>query len=174
MTQKSTFEVLRAHPFTRAMTDRQVAALAEIAEPVTLEPDQQIFGSGERSRYFYLLVSGTVSLELQTPVYTVCIHKLEAGEAFGWSALVDQPYRAFQVRAVDRCSVVRLPGDRLLRVCAADDRLGSIVFHQVTEILARRLRAAEVRFAEFCGKKLEDRQRAEAAGSGMPAGPPAA
>jgi CRP-like cAMP-binding protein len=133
------------------MTESQLTDLAGMADIVEIEPDRQIFRSGERSRYFYLLLSGTVFLELQTPVYTVCIQQLDSGEAFGWSALVDEPYRAFQVRARAACRVARIPGDRLLAACRADDHLSSLVFHRLAELIARRLRSAEVRFAEFCG-----------------------
>jgi CRP-like cAMP-binding protein len=134
------------------MTRPQVDALAESAELVEFEPDEQIFGSGERSRYFYFLLSGTAFLEFQTPVYRVAIQELGGGEAFGWSALIEGPYRAFEVRARAACRVIRIRGDRLLRACEVDDRLGSLVFQRLAEIIARRLRATELRFAEFCGK----------------------
>jgi CRP-like cAMP-binding protein len=139
------------------LTELQLTALAAIGELACIAQDQVIFGCGERARYFYLLLSGTVSLELQTPVYTVCIQQLDSGQAFGWSALVDEPYRTFQVRARETCSVIRLPGDRLLEACQADDRLGSILFRQLAALVARRLRAAESRFTEFCGKGTEIR-----------------
>jgi CRP-like cAMP-binding protein len=134
------------------MTGPQIDVLAAAAELIEFGPDEQIFGSGERSRYFYLLLSGTAFLELQTPVYRVAIQELKDGEAFGWSALIDGPYRAFQVRAGAVCRVIRIPGDRILHACEGDDRLGSLVFRGLAEIVARRLRATERRFEEFCGK----------------------
>jgi CRP-like cAMP-binding protein len=152
MTLASMIETLRSHPFTEGMTESQLKVLSELAELVHFEADRRIFGAGERPRFFYLLLSGTVFLELQTPVYTVCIQQLNQGETFGWSALVDQPFRAFQVRSRDACSVVRLPGDRLLKACEEDERLGLLVFRYLAAMIARRLRAAEARFAEFCGK----------------------
>jgi CRP-like cAMP-binding protein len=158
MTQTGVLDELRSHPFTTGMSEPQLDGLAELAELVEIEPDEQIFGSGERSRYFYLLLSGTAFLELQTPVYRVTIQELGSGEAFGWSALIDGPYRAFQVRARAECRVIRISGDRLLRACEADDRLGSLMFRRLAEIIARRLRATELRFAEFCGKGTELRE----------------
>jgi CRP-like cAMP-binding protein len=152
MTQTGILDLLNFHPFTAALTAAQRAALAGMAETTEIEQEQTIFGSGERSRFFYLLVSGTAFLELQTPVYTVCIQQLGPGEAFGWSALVDEPYRAFQVRARVPCKVVRISGDRLREACDADDSLGAIVYRQLSSLIARRLRAAETRFEEFCAR----------------------
>jgi CRP-like cAMP-binding protein len=150
MTQTDMLAVLRSHPFTQGLGESQLEGLAEMAEVVDIEPELPLFGSGERSQYFYLLLSGTVFLELQTAGYTVRIQQLGSGEAFGWSALVDEPYRTFQVRALQAGRAVRLPGDRLVRACEADDRLGSLLFRRLAEMVAQRLRATEVRFAEFC------------------------
>jgi CRP-like cAMP-binding protein len=155
MNQTSVLDALRDHPFTAGMGGAQLDALADRAELVEIEADERVFGSGERAKYFYILLSGTAFLELETPVYRVTIQELGSGEAFGWSALVDQPYRAFQVRARAACRVIRIPGDHLLRACEGDDRLGSLVFRRLAEIVARRLRATELRFAEFCGTKSE-------------------
>lgn len=155
MTQTDLLALLRSHPFTQGTSEPQLVVLGEMAEAVQIEPEQVLFRCGERSRYFYLLLSGTVFLELQTSAYTVCIQQLGSGEALGWSALVDEPYRAFQVRARQACRVVRLPGDRLVRACEADDRLGSLLFRCLAEMIARRLRAAESRFAQFCDMRAE-------------------
>jgi CRP-like cAMP-binding protein len=155
MTQTDLLEILRSHPFTEGLTEPQLAILAESAELVEIEPEQKIFGSGERSSHFYFLLSGTAFLEFQTPVYTVCIQQLEAGEVFGWSALVDEPYRAFQVRTRAECRVLRIRGEGLLKACEGDNELGSVVFRRLAEVIARRLRAAETRFAEFCGRATD-------------------
>ena len=141
------------------MTEPQLAVLAELAEVVLFEPDQQVFSAGERSNYFYILRSGTVFLELQTSVYTLCIQQLKAGETFGWSAMVDEPYRAFQVRARDACVALRLPGDQLLKACEEDPRMGLLVFRYLAGMVARRLRATEACLAEFCGATVPRRIR---------------
>ena len=155
MAQSSILDLLNFHPFTAALTATHRSVLADMAELSDIEQEQTVFGSGERSRFFYLLVSGTAFLELQTAAYTVCIQQLGPGEAFGWSALVDEPYRAFQVRARVACKVVRISGDRLREACDADHSLGAVVYRQLSSLIARRLRAAETRFEEFCARDSE-------------------
>ncbi|MCW5979675.1 MAG: Crp/Fnr family transcriptional regulator [Bryobacteraceae bacterium] len=151
ITRTGALEMLRSHPFTQELTKPQLGILARLAEVVSFEQDQQIFGSGDRSEFLYLLVSGTVSLELRTSGYTVRIQQLEAGETFGWSAMVDEPFRAFQVRALEECVVARLPGRRLMRACEENPRMGLLVFRNLAGMVARRLRATEARFVEFLG-----------------------
>jgi CRP-like cAMP-binding protein len=155
MTQTDILQTLRAHPFTAGLAEPQLTALAGIAELATMEAHQTIFGSGERSKFFYLLISGTAFLEFQTPVFTICIQQLGPGDAFGWSALIDEQYRAFQVRTRADCRVLRISGDRLLEECQQDSALGADVFRRLSGLIAGRLRAAETRFAEFCTRDTE-------------------
>lgn len=151
MTQERIVGLLRLHPFTECLTEPQLVVLADMAEYVRCKEDQPVFVSGERPQHFYLLVSGTAALELKTPVYAVCIQLLGSGEAFGWPSLVDQHYATFQVRARETCDVLRIRGDRLLAACEADNRLGACLFRGLASLIARRLRATESRFADFCG-----------------------
>lgn len=69
------------------------------------EEDQLILQAGQRSGHFYLLVSGSVCIEVRTPVYTVCVQVL-GGDAFGWSSFLDHHDALFQVRAREASRVV--------------------------------------------------------------------
>ncbi len=160
ITRTGALEMLRSHPFTQGLTKPHLGILAGVAEVASFEQDQQIFGSGDRSEFLYLLVSGMVSLELRTSGYTVRIQQLKAGETFGWSAMVDEPFRAFQVRALDACVVVRLPGGRLMGACEENPRMGLVVIRNLAGMIARRLRATEARFVEFFGAASEARNPA--------------
>ncbi len=151
MTDHHILESLESHPFTQGLTTDQLEVLAGFAEPVSFEAEQTVFRGGERSDYLYLLLSGTMFLELQTPVYAVCIQVLGGGEAFGWSSVVEQRYAAVQVRARQRCEALRLNRASLLKVCQEDPAIGSTIFRRVAELIAARLRATEARFIEFCG-----------------------
>lgn len=145
-------ETLQGHAFTRGMPPALVKKLAEMAQEVRFEPDQIVFRSGEESRDFYLVASGSLSVELSTPVYVVNIQTLAAGEAFGWSALLKNP-TLFQVRAREQSRVIRLDGERLLHACEKDSRLGCEIYRRLAEVVAHRLRATEVRLLEFCGSQ---------------------
>src|ERR1035438_5009470 len=88
--------VLRAHAFTHGLSDSQVEALAALSAEVTFEENQVVLEVGERSTSFYLLVEGSVAVELRTPRYAVCVQALGPGQVFGWSALLDHQDTLFQ------------------------------------------------------------------------------
>jgi CRP-like cAMP-binding protein len=145
--------VLRAHAFTRGLSDSQIDTLAALATPVTFEESQVILESGERSTSFYLLVEGSVAVELRTPRYAVCVQAVGPGQAFGWSALLDHQDTVFEVRSRERCTALRLGGAALSAAFQTDAPLGVEILRRTLQIVAGRVKATELRFAEMCGVK---------------------
>jgi len=86
MGQYTPFEVLRSHRFTQGLTDSQLSALAALARPVRFEADEVVLSAGQRSSDFYLLVSGSVAVELCPPRFALCVQSLGPGDVCGWSA----------------------------------------------------------------------------------------
>jgi CRP-like cAMP-binding protein len=144
-------QVLREHRFTDGLTGSGLAKLASLACEETFEQDQVILLSGQQSRDFYLLLSGSVCVEVCAPHYTVCVQALGAGEAFGWSSLLLHHVTLFQIRARERSTVIRLDGSRLFAVCGEDPEFGLELFRRLLELVAGRVKATELRLAEFCG-----------------------
>lgn len=146
-------QVLRAHAFTHGLSESQVAGLAALAAKVTFEENQVILVAGERSTSFYLLVEGSVAVELRTPRYAVCVQALGPGQVFGWSALLDHQDTLFQVRARERTTALRLDGAALAAAFQADSPLGVEILRRTLQVVAGRVKATELRFAEMCGVK---------------------
>ncbi|MBI3666816.1 MAG: cyclic nucleotide-binding domain-containing protein [Acidobacteria bacterium] len=151
MTRNQVYEALKSHPFTRRLTESSLAKLAAIAQDVGYREDHVIFHAGERSSHLFLVVSGSVCVEIRTQVYAVCLQSLDAGEAFGWSSLLDRHYTAFQVRARERSTVLQLDAQQLLVACEGDAELGFEIFRRLSELIAKRVMATESRLADFCG-----------------------
>lgn len=147
-------EILRTHEFARGLTDSQVATLAGIAEEVTFEDNEVILEAAQRSTSFYLVTAGSVAVELRTATYVVCVEALGRGQLFGWSALLDHQDTLFQVRAREHTKALRLDGVRLKAACQADSQLGNEVRQRALQVVAGRVRATEIRFAEMCGVRV--------------------
>jgi CRP-like cAMP-binding protein len=147
-------QVLRNHAFTRGLADAQIAALASIASEATFEENQVVLVDGERSRAFYLVLTGSVSVELRTPSYVVSVQALGPGQVFGWSALLEDHETLFQVRARENTTALRLDGADLKAACHQDRLLGMEVLQRALAVVAGRVKATEIRFAEMCGVRV--------------------
>jgi CRP-like cAMP-binding protein len=144
-------QILREHCFTNGLAGSGLAKLASLACEESFETDQIILVSGQQSKDFYLLLSGSVCVEVCAPHYTVCVQALEPGEAFGWSSLLLHHDTLFQIRARERSTVLRLDGARLSAVCGEDPEFGLELFRRLLDLVAGRVKATELRLAEFCG-----------------------
>jgi CRP-like cAMP-binding protein len=145
---------LRDHGFTRGLNEAQLDALAALATEVTFEADEVILVDGQRSTSFYLLTSGSVAVELRTGRFVVCVQALGTGQVFGWSALLDHQDTLFQVRAREKTTALRLNGVALQERCKSDTGLGTEILQRTLQVVAGRVKATEIRFAEMCGVKL--------------------
>ena len=147
-------ETLRSHEFIGGLTQEHVRRIAAFASEVTFEENDLILVDGQRSKGFYLLTSGSVAVELRTPRYVVCVQALGPGQAFGWSALLENQDTLFQVRARERTTALRLDGEALQAACKADSVLGAEILHRTLHLVAGRVKATEIRFAEMCGVRV--------------------
>jgi CRP/FNR family cyclic AMP-dependent transcriptional regulator len=147
-------ESLRSHPFTAGLSNAQIQGLAKLATEVIFQEDDLILVDGQHSTSFYLVISGSVAVELSTPRYTICVQSLGSGKVFGWSALLEHQDTLFQVRAREHTVALRFDGAVLKARCFEDPALGAEVFHRVLGVVAGRVKATELRFAEMCGIKV--------------------
>jgi CRP-like cAMP-binding protein len=146
--------IFRHHAFTHGLSDAQIAALASIASQVTFEEGQVVLADREQSRAFFLVLKGSVSVELSGPNFRVSVQALGPGQVFGWSALLNDHDTLFQVRAREFTKAARLESEALKAACNADPLLGKEILQRVLAVVAGRVRATEIRFAEMCGVRL--------------------
>jgi CRP-like cAMP-binding protein len=147
-------QVLKDHAFTHGLSDTQIEHLAGISTPVAFDDNQVVLVDGARSTSFFLLLTGSVAVELRTPQYAVRVQALGPGDVFGWSSLLDDQDTLFQVRAREHTTALRMEGATLRACCKSDPALGSEVFHRILRVVAGRVKATEVRFAEMCGIRV--------------------
>jgi len=147
-------QMLRDHAFTAGLSENQLDALGKLAVEVTFEEDEVILLDGQRSTSFYLVVTGSVVVELSAPRYVVCVQSLGPGAVFGWSALLDRQDTLFQVRSRERTTALQIDGNALKTCCFDDPSLGAELLHRILGVVAGRVKATELRFAEMCGVRV--------------------
>jgi len=147
-------QLFRQHEFANGLSDQQIARLAEIACEVRFGEDEVILADGQRSTEFYLVISGSVVVELCTAHCVVSVQAVGAGQVFGWSSLLDRQDTLFQVRAREETLALRLDGEALKELCRRDPALGIEILQRTLNVVAGRVKATELRFAEMCGIRV--------------------
>jgi CRP-like cAMP-binding protein len=145
---------LKQHAFTNGLTNDQIQTLASLATPVSFEENDVILIDGQHSSSFYLLITGSVVVELRTPVCVMVVQALGPGNVFGWSSLLDRQDTLFQVRAREHTTAFEIDGATLKSRCMSDTSLGVELLHRILHVVAGRVKATELRFAEMCGIRI--------------------
>jgi CRP-like cAMP-binding protein len=142
------------HAFLSGLTNEQVTGILSLGEEVTLPEGELILDNGQRSKYCYLVLSGSVAVALATPRLTVCVQVVGPGELFGWSAVLQGQDTLFQVRAREVTTALRVDGFGLSERCRTDPELGVELLRRFLRVVADRVRATETAFAEWCGVRV--------------------
>jgi CRP-like cAMP-binding protein len=109
-----------------------------ITTAVNFEKGEVVFREGDPADYFYTLVEGKVRLSVGDPpreVYTID----QAGEAFGWSSLVDRNYYSAAAECIEPTRCSKLEGRKLEALLKNHPESGLVFYKKLAGILGHRL-----------------------------------
>ena len=102
------------------------------------EKGDVVFREGEQADYFYTLIEGRVRLFVGEPpkeVYTID----HAGEAFGWSSLVDRNYYSAGAECLEPTRCSKIERKKLETLLQQHIESGFIFYKKLAGILGHRL-----------------------------------
>jgi CRP/FNR family transcriptional regulator, cyclic AMP receptor protein len=143
-----TADALAAHPFTRALWPDHISRLSEMGSDARFAPGELIFHEGDHSSLFYLLVSGSVALEVLPPGRPLRIATLYGGEVLGWSSVTGDSDKQFQARALEPVQAIAFDGARLRHACTEDYAFGFAFMRAVAGVVSERLHAVREQLVE--------------------------
>ena len=144
-------DVLRGLPFVEDMEPYQIDRLAVMAKEVGFETDQIIFREGDTHKQFYIVLSGTVALEVIGVGGAFRVLTVERGGELGWSFMLAKTGRHFRARAMDTVRALAFDGDELQKACEGDAVFGYRLTKRVLRVVSDRLEATRIRLLDICG-----------------------
>jgi CRP-like cAMP-binding protein len=131
---------LRAHPFSRVLTETQLERLFRCGSVLELPPGAFVFREGEAADRFFLIRSGQVALEQHVPGRgTLQTETLGEGGVLGFSWLFEAGRWTLDARAVEASELYALDGDCVRGQMQADPALGLAIATQLIHQLYGRL-----------------------------------
>ena len=129
---------------------RHLERLAGLAKEVRFHRDQIIFREGERHGFFYLIVEGSVVLEIVATGRSVLLQTLHSGDAMAWSSLLDSNKGAhFEARALAATRALAFDGAQLRAACESDPAFGYAMMKALVGLLAERLDASRMQLLDM-------------------------
>jgi toluene monooxygenase system ferredoxin subunit len=122
-------------------------AVARLARPQTFEEGSVMYRPGDPADDLCVLESGRVQFAVGHDDRTsLAGFSLQAGEVFGWAALLeDQPHRLATATCLERSTVARIDGRALLALLAGDPAAGYLVMRRLASLITRHLTPAGAR-----------------------------
>lgn len=147
-------ELLRRYPFFAHLNERQLQAIAMLAEEVTYQPGETLFTTDEPADTLYFLMEGGVDLhyvvidrddpQLRKDFY---VGPVNPGEPLGISALIEPHRYTAAAIASGMCRLIKIEAAGLRALCAADPGLDAILMRHTAQAAMSRLHDTRVQLA---------------------------
>jgi CRP-like cAMP-binding protein len=133
--------VLKGFGLFKGLNDAELAKIAEICSERTMSEGETVCSEGTRATSIHLCRRGKVDILIWVREpwnKNVCVHTAEAGEVFGWAAVVAPYTRTATTVCVESGEEICIPGSGLVELCEKNPNIGFIVMRNLSaEIIAR-------------------------------------
>ena len=123
----------------RGLDPHHLHKIAALSLEARFDRGHVVFHQGDLTGFFYLIVSGSVELDLATAKGEKHVQTLHAGDAFGWSSVLDGERKHYQARALSDVVALALDGYELRKACDQDPEFGYALMKRLLALVARRL-----------------------------------
>jgi CRP-like cAMP-binding protein len=124
--------------------------LARLGEIQDFDVDEVILLEGDDTKELGILLSGRLALRTHVPERgPVTILSVEAGDIFGWSAVLDDTQAQSTVVATEASRALVIEGVRLRAALKEDHALAASLYPRVLKAVARRLRATRLQLLDL-------------------------
>jgi CRP/FNR family cyclic AMP-dependent transcriptional regulator len=124
---------LALHPFLVGMNRRHLALLADCATRVQFKEGQVIFREGDVADRFYLIETGTVTVESSGGI---------GDPMLGWSWMFPPHIRSFTARASELTTAIFFDGPILRECCETDPSFGYEFLKRMSLLVYKRMQAS--------------------------------
>ena len=129
---------LKQKDIFRAMNKSFVKKIMNVSTTESYEQGDLLFKQGDLANQFYILLKGRIKLtlgEIGRSVYIVS----HAGEAFGWSSLIDRETYTASAECMTLVKLLRFDQEKVLKTLEENPANGLVFFKRLADILGNRL-----------------------------------
>ena len=131
--------------FCKEFSDAQLEKLAALAVEETCEAGVQMYKKGDPALKFYLVQEGKIILVMDSalgphkPPLQVTVDIITAGDAMGWSAIVEPHVYTLGALCIDNTKLIALDAAKLRSLLEGDGAFGFKFMQAAAKLIASRL-----------------------------------
>jgi len=155
MDKQAIIEALRDVRFLHDIDNEHLLQIADVTRLRDVEPGQPLFHEGDVPQDVFLVVSGNVALDINTPGGgSRRIMAVGPGEILGWSALLEQTQMTATATTLCHAKVAQIKTSQLLTICKRNPRFGYELLRRTSLALAARLSATRLQLLDSFGSQM--------------------
>lgn len=112
--------------------------IAGLATELSVPGGHVLFQKGDPADFLYILENGRVEITLEGREQ-ISFRSDESGYVFGWSSMVEPKHYTATAKSLEETKVIKIDGDRLLRVFERHPSEGLIIMKRFAGVIAGRL-----------------------------------
>ncbi len=134
-----TLDDLKQMFMLRYLTDEMLEKLIPVTDLLLFDENEFIFRQGDEADRLYMLMEGKVLLELDvSDSITVSVSSIKPGQAFGWSAMLEEASFSVNALCSERCEVLSIRSEKLKALLEQDHTMGYILSQRLLAIMKKR------------------------------------
>ncbi len=148
-------DALRKARFLHDIDNEHLLQIADVTRMRDVEPGQVLFREGDVPQDVFLVLSGSVALDINTlQGGSRRIMAVGSGEILGWSALLEQTQMTATATTIYLSKVAQINTDQLLSICKHNPRFGYELLRRTSLALAARLSATRLQLLDTFGSQM--------------------
>ena len=152
---KSISDLLHEHPFFAGLDEPTLDLISGCGTNVHFTPDDPILRASQPADLFYVIRTGRVAVEIDTPRGgPIIVETLGPGEILGVSWMLPPHRWTFDARAIDDTSAVAIDAACLRGKCDDDPTLGYALFTRFAGLIHNRLHATRLQLLDVYGSDV--------------------
>ena len=132
---------LKTVPFFNELSDRQLKTVSSILFERRYETDEFIFEEGQPGAALFLILDGSVIIEMRREDHATTLAILERGAFFGEMALLDETPRSANARPLERTHTLALYRNDLSQLIQRDPQTACQIYRALARMVGDRLRS---------------------------------
>lgn len=136
-------------PFFSGMSDEHLAVLAEHCELREVPKGKTVIEECQEAQRFYIIKSGSISIELHKNDKNCPLQRLGANEVLGWSWIFPPYVWTFDGVALEDSVLLEFNGEALRKVCEEDAKFGYELIKRFARVTSHRLAQARQHISNF-------------------------
>jgi len=155
MSEGTILERLRQIHFLADVEEERLKQIAAAAKIVEFPAGKVVFREGQTLADIYLILSGSVSLEICAPgIGCKRIMTISQGDLLGISPVLEQSHSTATARTTSPTEVIQLNASQILTMCEHDPRFGYEFMKRAALAITQRLSATRLQLIDIYGGQL--------------------